>query len=365
VKIVLGADHAGCALKNAAKEYLLKRDIDVIDLGVGSDDEPVDYSDIGIKAAEMVAAGESDRGILSCGTGIGMSIAANKVRGAYAALCTDSFMAKMSRLHNNANILVLGGRVVSVERAMEMVGVWLDTPFEGGRHFRRIEKIRAYENKDIEGNGSHSKGRLVIMDHPLIQHKLGIIRNTSTSVKEFRELVEEIAGLMVYEITRDLPVEEIEVETPLAKTRAKTISGKKMAVVPVLRAGLGMVQGILKLIPNAKVGHIGVYRDPTTLQPVEYYCKLPGDIEERDILIVDPMLATGGSSVLAIDLVKRRGGKKVSLVCLIGAPEGLQKVKEAHPDVDIYMAALDDHLDEHGYIVPGLGDAGDRLFGTK
>jgi len=365
VKIVLGADHAGCILKNAAKEYLVQKGIEVLDLGTDSQNDPVDYPDIGLKAAEMVARGQCDRGILSCGTGIGMSIAANKVKGAYAALCTDTFMAKMSRLHNNSNILVLGGRTTGPKEALEIIETWLNTPFEGGRHARRIEKIRAYEERAFSNDRNISGGRVVIMDHPLIQHKLGIVRNAQTSVKEFRELVEEIAGLMVYEITRCLPVEEIEVETPLAKTHAKTIAGKKMAVVPVLRAGLGMIQGILKLIPNAKVGHIGVYRDPNTLQPVEYYCKLPGDIEERDVFIVDPMLATGGSSALAIDLVKRRGGKKVTLVCLIAAPEGLSKVREAHPDVDIYMAALDERLDEHGYIVPGLGDAGDRLFGTK
>ena len=365
MKAVLGADHAGCVLKNAAKQYLIQKQIEVLDLGTDSDKEPVDYPDIGIKAAKMVANGECDRGILSCGTGIGMSIAANKVRGAYAALCTNTYMAKMSRLHNNANILVLGGRVMNIDEALQIIDVWLETPFKGGRHARRIEKIKAYEDKVFLSNINNSNGRVVIIDHPLVQHKLGIIRNVQTSVKEFRELVEEIAGLMVYEITRHLPVEKIEVETPLAKAHAKTIAGKKLAVIPLLRAGLGMIQGILKLIPNAKVGHIGVYRDAVTLQPVEYYCKLPGDIEERDIFIVDPMLATGGSSTLAIDLIKRRGGKKITLVCLLAAPEGLKRVQDTHPDADIYMAALDDHLDEHGYIVPGLGDAGDRLFGTK
>jgi uracil phosphoribosyltransferase len=198
-----------------------------------------------------------------------------------------------------------------------------------------------------------------------VQHKIGIIRDKNTSVKEFRELVQEIAGLMVYEITRNLSLSEVRVETPVAPATAYTLTGKKLAVVPVLRAGLGMVDGILQIIPNAKVGHIGLYRNPETLNPVEYYCKLPQDIGERDIFILDPMLATGGSAAAAISLVKARGGQKVSLVCLIAAPEGIQKVHETHPDVDIFIAALDHCLNDHGYIVPGLGDAGDRLFGTK
>ncbi|MBQ4432459.1 MAG: uracil phosphoribosyltransferase, partial [Synergistaceae bacterium] len=196
-------------------------------------------------------------------------------------------------------------------------------------------------------------------------HKVGIIRDVNTSVKQFRELLQEITGLMVYEMTRTLPLEDKEVITPIEKTIVKTIGGRKMAIVPVLRAGLGMVDGILQIVPNAKVGHIGLYRDPETLKPVEYYCKLPFDIEERDIYVLDPMLATGGSSSAAISLIKKRGGRRISLVCLIAAPEGIEKVHGEHPDVEIFAAALDSHLNEHGYIVPGLGDAGDRLFGTK
>ena len=192
-----------------------------------------------------------------------------------------------------------------------------------------------------------------------------MVRDKNTSVKVFRELVQEIAGLMVYETTRNMQLEPVEVETPITRTTAFYLSGKKVAIVPILRAGLGMVDGILQLIPNAKVGHIGLYRDPETLEPVEYYCKLPGDIGERDIIIVDPMLATGGSASAAIDLVKRRGGIRISLLCLIAAPEGVAKIHENHPDVDIFAAALDSHLNDHGYIVPGLGDAGDRLFGTR
>ena len=205
----------------------------------------------------------------------------------------------------------------------------------------------------------------MIVEHPLLQHKLSILRNKQTGTKEFRDLVGEIATLLCYEATRDLPLEEVEIETPVAKTRVFTISGKKLAIVPVLRAGLGMVEGILKLVPNAKVGHIGLYRDPDTLKPVDYYCKLPCDISEREIFVVDPMLATGGSAAAAVSHIKDRGGKKVSLVSLLAAPEGIAAFHEAHPDVDIYTAAVDSHLNDHGYIVPGLGDAGDRLFGTK
>ena len=204
-----------------------------------------------------------------------------------------------------------------------------------------------------------------VIDHPLIQHKLTLIRDIRTGTKDFRELLEEIAMLMAYELTRDLPLEEIEVETPVAKCRAKVLAGKKISVVPILRAGLGMVSGVLQLIPAAKVGHIGVYRDPQTLKPVEYYCKLPPDVSEREVIVIDPMLATGGSSVAAIDMLKRGGAKQIKLMCLVAAPEGVKIVNDAHPDVEIYTAAVDECLNDHGYIVPGLGDAGDRIFGTK
>ena len=206
---------------------------------------------------------------------------------------------------------------------------------------------------------------LHIIDHPLIQHKLTIMRDKNTSTKDFRELLNEISLLMGYEITRDLPLEEVEVETPICKAKMKKIAGKKLAVVPILRAGLGMVDGLLKLVPSARVGHIGLYRDPESHLPVEYYCKMPPDIEERLVVVVDPMLATGGSASDAITMVKKRGAKNVLLMCLVAAPEGVAKVQECHPDVDIYVAALDECLNDHAYIVPGLGDAGDRIFGTK
>lgn len=204
-----------------------------------------------------------------------------------------------------------------------------------------------------------------IADHPLIQHKLSYLRDKNTGSKEFRELVAEITMLMCYEATRDLPLKETEVETPMGSTKTKVISGRKLAFVPILRAGLGMVDGILKLVPAAKVGHIGLYRDHETCTPVEYYCKLPADIAEREVILLDPMLATGGSAIDAIKLIKQRGPKTIKFLCVIAAPEGLEALTEAHPDVQVYCAALDSHLDEHKYIVPGLGDAGDRIFGTK
>jgi len=203
------------------------------------------------------------------------------------------------------------------------------------------------------------------MNHPLVQHKLSIIRSKDTGVKEFREIVSELAALMCYEATRDLPTEEVEIETPVSKAKVRVLAGKKMSVVPILRAGLGMVEGILQMIPSAKVGHIGLYRDPETLKPVEYYCKLPNDISERDVLVVDPMVATGGSVVAALDFLKGHGVQHIKLMCIIAAPYGLEVIQKAHPDVDIYVASIDECLNDHGYIVPGLGDAGDRIFGTK
>ncbi|MGD8400488.1 MAG: uracil phosphoribosyltransferase [Bacillota bacterium] len=204
-----------------------------------------------------------------------------------------------------------------------------------------------------------------VIDHPLIQHKLAIIRARDTGAKEFRELVEEVSMLMAYEVTRNFPLEEVEVETPISRARCYTVAGKKIAVTPILRAGLGMVEGILKLIPTAKVGHIGVYRDPESLNPIEYFCKLPLDVVDRELIVVDPMLATGGSAAAGIQFLKQRGATQIRLMCLIAAPEGIQNVQAKHPEVDIYVAAVDDRLNSHGYIVPGLGDAGDRLFGTK
>src|SRR6056297_2189603 len=205
----------------------------------------------------------------------------------------------------------------------------------------------------------------ILIEHPLIQHKLTMIRKKDTGPKEFRELVDEVSTLMVYEVTRDLPLEDVEIETPICKTKSKMIRGKNLGIVPILRAGLGMLDGVLDLIPTAKVGHVGLYRDPETLEPVEYYCKLPTDVTERDLIVIDPMLATGGTATAAVNYIKKRNSRNIKLVILIAAPEGIKAATEAHPDVDIYVAAVDEKLNDHAYIVPGLGDAGDRLFGTK
>ena len=207
--------------------------------------------------------------------------------------------------------------------------------------------------------------KVQVMDHPLIQHKIGVIRRKNVGTNEIRAIISEIAMLMCYEATRDLKLQDVEIETPICKTVVKELSGKKLAVVPILRAGLGMVDGMLSMIPAAKIGHIGLYRDPETLEPVEYYCKLPADCQEREVFVVDPMLATGGSSVAAIQMLKDKGVRNIHFMCIIAAPEGVKKMQECHPDVDIYIGALDEKLNDHGYIVPGLGDAGDRIFGTK
>ena len=208
-------------------------------------------------------------------------------------------------------------------------------------------------------------GTVHVLDHPLIQHKLAVLRNENTGVKEFRELVSEIAGLMCYEATRNLPTEEVEVQTPVAVAKCRMLAGKKLAIIPILRAGLGMVDSMVDMIPSAKIGHIGLYRDPETHLPVEYYCKLPEDIGSRQVYVVDPMLATGGSAIAAIDFLKQHGCKQIIMMNIIGCPEGVAAVQEAHPDVDLYIAAVDEKLNEHKYIIPGLGDAGDRIFGTK
>ena len=207
--------------------------------------------------------------------------------------------------------------------------------------------------------------KVVVMDHPLIQHKIGYIRRKETGTKDFRQTISEIAMLICYEATRDLPLEEVNIETPICPTTVKELKGKKLAVIPILRAGLGMVEGMLELIPAAKVGHIGLYRDPVTVEPVEYYCKLPEDCNEREVFVVDPMLATGGSSAAAIRMLKEKGCRNIHFMCIIAAPEGIERMQKEHPDVDLYVGALDEKLNEHSYIVPGLGDAGDRIFGTK
>ena len=229
-------------------------------------------------------------------------------------------------------------------------------------HLKKREKRGIIKKKP---KGIENMSKFQVINHPLIQHKLTIMREKDTPTSEFKQLLDEISMLMGYEITRNLPTEDVEIETPICKTVQKKISGKKLAIVPILRAGLGMVDGLLRLVPVARVGHIGLYRDPETHLPVEYYCKMPPELDERQVIIVDPMLATGGSASDAITMVKNKGAKHIMMMCLVASPEGVKKVQEDHPDVDIYAAALDECLNDHAYIVPGLGDAGDRIFGTK
>lgn len=364
MKIAFGCDHGGYILRDAVLKFLKSRNIDILDVGPYEIDKNDDYPDAALRVAGAMVDGTADLGVLACGTGFGIAIAANKLPGIRAIPCNTPDAAKIAKAHNNINVLTMGGRLISPEEVPAILEAWLDTEFEGGRHIQRINKIAKAEKSTLH-IATQGGGRVVIFNHPLVQHKVGIIRDVNTSVKQFRELVQEIAGLMAYEITRSLPLTDKKIQTPITETTVKTIEGKKLALVPVLRAGLGMVDGILSVVPNAKVGHIGLYRDPETFEPVEYYCKLPFDIEEREIFVLDPMLATGGSASAAISLIKKRGGKKISLVCLIGVTDGINKVHEDHPDVSIFIAALDSHLNEHKYIVPGLGDAGDRLFGTK
>lgn len=360
--IALGADHGGFRLKEAVRKYLDDHSIAYQDFGCFSE-ESVDYPLFAEKVAHAVARGKAEKGILCCGTGIGISIAANKVRGIRAAVCTNAFCAEVCRRHNNANILCMGGRVIDEERAVELAGIFLNTPFDGGRHARRVAQIARIEDEETEGRETLN-GQVFVMEHPLIQHKLTLLRDKNTGSKEFRTLVGEIATLMCYEATRDLPLEVTQVETPVAMATTRVLSGRKLAFVPILRAGLGMVDGVLELVPAAKVGHIGLYRDHDTLKPVEYYSKLPADTSERDVIVLDPMLATGGSAIDAIRIIKRSNPKSIKFMCIIAAPEGLKALTEAHPDVQIYCANVDERLNENGYIVPGLGDAGDRIFGT-
>lgn len=360
MRIAIGSDHAGFEMKGELKDEIEALGIEVEDFGVGSS-ESADYPDIGYPVAKAVASGQFDRGILLCGTGVGMSIVANKVPGVRAAVVGDVEVARLSREHNDANVLVIGARVTSLDLAREIVKVFLQTTFAGGRHARRVNKTMTGE----AGREGAVVSKVHVIDHPLIQHKLTFIRDKTTGSKDFRDLISEVATLMAYEVTRDLPLEESQVETPIGPAKTQVIAGKKVGIIAILRAGLGMVDGMLRLIPAARVGHIGIYRDPETLNPIDYYCKLPSDVGERELILVDPMLATGGSATSAVRFLKERGATSIKLVVLIAAPEGIRMVQKHHPDVEIYTAAIDECLNSHGYIVPGLGDAGDRLFGTK
>ena len=350
MKIAVGSDHGGFALKEAVKKHLEAKGIEVEDFGCYST-ESVDYAVYGAKVAHCVADGKADYGVLVCSTGIGISMAANKVKGTtMQTFCVSAALSPRRRPRwrswTRSSSLTLRAAATSAVSTRS-----------------QILKTDACKAEIGEINMENNE-QIFIMNHPLIQHKLSFLRDKNTGTKEFRELVSEIATLMCYEATRDLPLMDVQTETPMCTATTKVIAGRKLAFVPILRAGLGMVDGMLQLVPSAKVGHIGLYRDHDTLQPVEYYNKLPSDIEERDVIVLDPMLATGGSAMDAITIVKRSRPRSIKFLCIIAAPEGLKALSEAHPDVHIYCAAVDEKLNEHGYILPGLGDAGDRIFGT-
>ncbi len=349
MEIILGADHAGYEYKEAIKEYLLKRGDLVEDMGATSK-EPSDYPDFARPVVERLVFSNERRAILICGSGVGMSIVANRCRGVRAGRCLTVEEVKKARQHNDINCLTLASRGISVEQAVELTEAFLTTEFEGGRHIKRLKKI---DTPPVQ-----------VVKHPLVQTKLTQLRDRATSKKEFRELIGELTGLMFYEATRSCPTTEKIVETPLQKAEGRELL-QRIVIVPILRAGLGMVDPILKLVPTAKVGHVGLYRDETSLEPVEYYLKVPENVGECMVLFLDPMLATGGSAVKALSLLKEKGfNNGLRFLCLVAAPEGIAALQENHPDVSIYTAAVDERLNSRGYIIPGLGDAGDRLFGT-
>ena len=353
-RVAVAADHAGFALKQELVSYLEELGVEVLDLGPETD-EPTDYPDFARAVAHALKDAKAERGVLVCGSGIGMDIAANRFAGVRAALVHDPDSARLSRSHNDANVICLGARELESGDARSFVKIFLDTPFEGGRHERRVSKI----------DGQAAPG-VTVFEHPVIGHKLLLLRDETTPTKIFRETIHELASLMAFEITRDIDTEKKSVRTPLGvDAHGAVVTGDTLGVVPILRAGLGMVDGILNVLPMAPVGHVGLYRDPETLEPVDYYCKLPQGCENRTLIVVDPMLATGGSAAAAVTLLKSKGALRVKFMCILAAPEGIARLREEHPDVGIYAAGVDHELNDHGYIVPGLGDAGDRIYGTK
>lgn len=352
MKIAIGCDHGGFDLKEVLKDFLIASGHTVEDFGCYSKDS-VDYPDFAYKVALGVSDKTFDRGVVICTTGVGVSITANKVRNVRCALVHDIETAKLTRNHNDSNVLAFGAKLVSNDLAKEILSIWLNSEFEGGRHIKRVNKI-----SDIEGSG-----RVNILRHPLIDHKMTRIRDKRTNTKDFYETVDEIAKLMAYEVTRDLPVQDIEIETPITKCVGYQLA-REVVIVPILRAGLGMMNGIREIIPTAKVGFIGLCRNEATFEPEQYYAKFP-KLENATVIVCDPMLATGGSAAKAIQILHEKGAKDIRYIGIVGTDVGINKLLEASPDVKIYLAAKDPKLNENAYIVPGLGDCGDRLFGTK
>lgn len=356
-RIAVGADHAGYAAKEALLDVAREGGRAVADLGTHSD-ETVDYPLYARRVAEAVSSRQADWGILLCGSGVGVAIAANRVRGIRAAVCEDPEIARLARAHNDANVLVLPGRKLDDARRGEILRVFRETPFEGGRHARRVAQMdEMYAATDPKRPG------LVIPSHPLVADRLTQMRSAATPPHAFRAAMRSLAPFLVYEAARGIGTRPVEIETPIQKTSG-TLLGPRIVLFPILRAGLGLLDGAIEVFPEARVGLIGVYRDEKTLEPVAYHLSGPKDLSDSAVFILDPMLATGGSGVYATSKVKEMGAITVRFVCVIAAPEGVDRMQEAHPDVPIIAAALDPELNSHAYIVPGLGDAGDRFFGT-
>jgi uracil phosphoribosyltransferase len=350
VKLIVGADHAGFQYKQKVVDYLRDEGHEVEDVGTDSE-ESCDYPEYAHRVAERVSRDDDVRGILLCGSGAGMVMTANRYSGVRASLCLNEAMARKTRSHNDANCLVIGERITEEADLISIIDGFMEEEFDGGRHQRRIDKI--------------DDPPLRVISHPLVQTKMTLLRNKETPNKKFRELVGELAGLMFYELTESFETADETVETPLGTAEGKKLM-QDILLVPIMRAGLGMVEPIQQLVPNAKVGHIGLYRDEETLEPVQYYLKMPQDLQDPGINILDPMLATGGTATATISMLKDEGfDENLRFLCLVAAPEGIERVHDNHPDVAIHTAAIDDGLDDDGYIMPGLGDAGDRLFGTQ
>lgn len=350
MQIALGADHAGYEFREAIREQLESDGLAVRDHGTFSD-ESCDYPEYAHRVAQDVALLPDCRGILVCGSGEGMSMVANRYTGVRAALCLSAPMAEKTRSHNNANCLVLAQRLMEKDEALDAVEAFMDGPFDGGRHARRIRKI--------------DDPQLRVVEHPMVQVKLTELRDTSTDMKRFRECLEELSSLLLAEATRSIPTVRRTVTTEIAETDGHGLE-RDVLLVPVLRAGLGMLEAATDLWPRAPVAHMGMSRNEDSLETEEYLCSVPGDLEEPHVIVLDPMVATGGTAIRTFDSLKSRlDAASWRLVCAVAAPEGVQAVHEQHPDLSVYTASLDERLDEDGMIVPGLGDAGDRLFGTE
>lgn len=361
MKVAIASDHGGFKCKSAIIDFL-KDKYEVKDFGTYSE-ESVDYPDYALKVATAVSSGKADRGILICGTGIGMSISANKVKRIRAAVVECPEYAKLARTHNDANVLCLSGRFMSLEECIECVDIFLTTDFSyDERHVRRVNKITQIDTS----SQLLYEGKVRLVDNPLVRHKLTILRKKDTPTSLFRKTLQEITSLLCYDLTNIVPIDEVEIETPLEKTTGYQIDMENVVIVPILRAGLAFEEPLIDLMPQAKVGHLGMYRDENTKHPVTYFDKMPDDIDKCMVLLVDPMLATGGSINMALDYLRSCGvTDRIVILTLVSAPEGIKNVLKHDDDVYIVTASIDRELNEDAYILPGLGDCGDRIFGTE